>query len=58
MIYANFINDIVDGTGMFMSSSITSFTQDMPNLVNGTMMFGKCQSLTEFDADMPKLQNG
>lgn len=35
MIYANYINDVVDGTMMFMSSPITSFTQDMPNLVNG-----------------------
>lgn len=48
---------ITHAVSAFSGSSITSFTSDLSNLINGSSMFLNCKALTELDLELPKLTN-
>ena len=57
-VIANIQTEMIkDGTRMFYSSSLTSFSGDLSNLVNGYNMFSHT-SLTSFSGDLSNLVNG
>ncbi|MCQ2172102.1 MAG: DUF285 domain-containing protein [Bacteroidales bacterium] len=49
---------LTDGSYMFYSSGLTSWTVDMQNLTSGDHMFSNCYSLTSFAGDLSSLTNG
>ena len=52
------LNNLINGKGMFSYSPlITQFNYDLPNLVEGTLMFSE-SGITSFNNELPKLVNG
>ena len=51
-------NALTDGTSIFLSASLTSFSGDLSSLTNGNRMFSGCTSLTSFSGDLSNLVSG
>lgn len=57
-IYISFVDDIVDGTKMFINSNFRKFTLTLPNLTNGNQMFMHNHYLQFVDSDFSKVTDG
>ena len=52
------LSSLVNGSSMFYSTKLTSFSGDLSSLVNGNNMFGYCDSFESFSGDLSNLVNG